>query len=194
MKLCFVRHGETDWNVDKKIQGQQDISLNGIGRKQAHELGVKIQQAGFHFAGIYTSPQLRAKETADILSELLEIPATVMDGLKELSLGSWEGMSWSQVKEQKQDEFSQWDHNRRYAKIPGGESYQLVLERTLHAIRQIMEQENEDVLIVSHSGVIMTLLSYVYQTDFRDMKRNYGIKNADWVILDSNEIDFIQNR
>lgn len=191
MKLCFVRHGETDWNVDKRIQGQQDIKLNAIGKQQAKELGLKISQAKLHFAGIYTSPQIRARETAQILSEQLMIPAKVLDGLKEFSLGSWEGMTWKQVREQKAEEFTQWDIDRRYNCIPQGESYQLVLERTLGAIQNIMKWEKEDVLIVSHSGVIMTLLSYINKKDFRDMKTNFGIKNADWTFIDSNEIDFI---
>lgn len=186
MKLYLVRHGETDWNIESKIQGQTDIALNEKGRQQAKELAEKLKGERYQIKKIYTSGKQRAKETAGIIGEALETEPVVQAGLEEICLGKWEGYTWKQVKELFPLDYQVWHGNRRYQIPPEGESYQQLLDRLLPAVNSILQKEEEDTLLVTHSAVIMTLMSYLYDTPFEDMARNYKIGNAEIIELDLN--------
>lgn len=191
MKLYLVRHGETDWNIESKIQGQTDIELNERGRQQAEEFASRIAGEDYQVNSIYTSSKRRALETARIIGAALKIEPRVQPGLEEICLGKWEGYTWKQVKELFWDEYQLWRDNRRYQEPPLGESYQQLLDRLLPAIREIAHKEKGNVLVVTHSAVIMTLLSYIYDTPFEDMAKNYKTGNAGIVELD---VDLLRNR
>lgn len=185
MKLYIVRHGETDWNLDNKIQGQTDTVLNDNGRKQAEELADRVSRELGGIKRIYTSRQRRALETAQIIGRKLSVFPVVHQGLEEISLGEWEGYTWKQVKEVFSEEYKVWHQNRRYQVPPKGESYQQLLDRLLPALDDIIRKEGQDILLVTHSAVIMTLMSYVYDTPFEDMAKNYKTGNATIVELDT---------
>lgn len=191
MKLYLVRHGETDWNIESKIQGQTDIVLNERGRQQAEEFAARIAGKDYQVDSIYTSSKRRALETARIIGDALKIEPKVQPGLEEICLGKWEGYTWKQVKELFWDEYQLWRDNRRYQEPPLGESYQQLLDRLLPAIREITQKEKGNVLVVTHSAVIMTLMSYMYDTPFEDMAKNYKTGNAGIVELD---VDLLRNR
>lgn len=190
MKLYLVRHGETDWNIESKIQGQTDIELNERGRQQAEEFASRISGGDYQVDSIYTSSKRRALETARIIGAALKIEPKVQPGLEEICLGKWEGYTWKQVKELFWDEYQLWHDNRRYQEPPLGESYQQLLDRLLPAIREITQKEKGNVLVVTHSAVIMTLMSYLYDTPFEDMAKNYKTGNAGIVELD---VDLLRN-
>lgn len=185
MKLYIVRHGETDWNLDNKIQGQTDTVLNDNGRKQAEELADRVSRELGGIKRIYTSRQRRALETAQIIGRKLSVFPVVHQGLEEISMGEWEGYTWKQVKEVFSEEYKVWHQNRRYQVPPKGESYQQLLDRLLPALDDIIRKEGQDILLVTHSAVIMTLMSYVYDTPFEDMAKNYKTGNATIVELDT---------
>ena len=123
--------GQTDWNLKGKIQGSCDIELNDTGIKQAEELSNKILEDKYKFSKIYSSPQRRAVKTAEILSKVTNVDYISIEGLEEMNLGEWEGLSWAEVKEKYPTEYEEWYINRRYTKPPKGESYQDMLERVL---------------------------------------------------------------
>lgn len=183
MKFYLTRHGETDWNIQNRIQGQTDTLLNERGREQAHELAKRLK-AGYEIKTIYTSRQKRARETAEVIGEAIHVTPIVREGLEEISLGSWEGYTWKQVREQFQDEYQAWYSNRRYQIPPGGESYQQLLNRPLPALAGIFDENLENVLMVTHSAVIMTLMTYLYDTPFEDMAQNYKTGNTGIVEID----------
>ena len=85
MKLYFVRHGETEWNVKKKIQGKTDIPLNENGIRQAKELSCQLVEEDISVKHVYHSPQLRAAETARIAAEALHATCIPLDGLVEMN-------------------------------------------------------------------------------------------------------------
>ena len=89
MGLYFVRHGQTDWNVRGKLQGKSDIALNETGRLQAVETREKLKQVAMD--AIYCSPLMRARETAEIINVLWELPIQCDDRLMERSFGDMEG-------------------------------------------------------------------------------------------------------
>lgn len=169
MKLFLIRHGQTDWNLKGKIQGSCDIELNDIGIKQAEELSNKILEEGYKFSKIYSSLQRRAAKTAEILSHATNIDYILIKGLEEMNLGKWEGLSWTEVKEKYPIEYGKWYINRKYTKTPMGESYQDLLERVLPVMHKIINENSEDVLIVTHSAVIMSIQCYLTNTPFEEM-------------------------
>ena len=171
MKLFLIRHGQTDWNLKGKIQGSCDIELNNTGIKQAKELSNKILEEPYKLSKIYSSLQRRAVKTAEILSHATNLDYIPIEGLEEMNLGEWEGLSWGEVKEKYPTEYEQWYINRRYTKPPKGESYQDMLERVLPAIYKIIKANCEDVVVVTHSAVIMSIQCYITNTSFDEMMK-----------------------
>lgn len=178
MKLLLARHGETDWNVRSWIQGNTDIPLNDRGKEQARQLAESLVHRQPPIGAIYTSGLERARQTAAIVSYLTEVPYKVELGLEEFNLGSWEGKTWKQVRSVYTQEYENWHKNRRYTRIPQGESYQDLLDRLVPALRRISEREQSDTLIVTHSACIMTLFTYINNTPFEDMVKLYHTENG----------------
>lgn len=192
MNLYFTRHGETRWNVEKKIQGTTDIPLNENGRNQAEALAKtllsKRDEETFHPVCVYTSPQLRAAQTAQISADALGIPCVAMEGLREMDLGEWEGLNWDIIREEYGERYLFWNSHRRHVHTPGGENYDEVLGRTLAALDEILNRETEDVLIVTHSAVLMALRCYLADLPFEEMVRRFRTKNTELVKIEEEEI------
>jgi len=127
MNYLFVRHGETDWNVLGKIQGRTDIPLNNNGIIQVKNLCLKINSMNPELKKIYTSVQIRAVQTAKLISEYSGLNFESINGIEEVNFGLWEGLSWTEVKSEYPKEYEEWIKNQRYAKTPNGESYQNTL-------------------------------------------------------------------
>ena len=134
--IYLTRHGETDWNIEKKIQGSTDIPLNETGLNQAYQLANKIKDSKLEIDFIYTSSLKRAEDTAKIISHCNQIPFYSYDGLAEMNLGKWEGLTWSQVRNIYSTDYNIWHKERRYTIPPEGESYQQLLERFLNTIKE----------------------------------------------------------
>ena len=187
MKIYLVRHGETDWNLKGKIQGSCDIELNETGIKQAAELSNKMLEKNYKFTKIYSSPQKRALQTAKILSESTDIECIVVDNLKEMDLGKWEGLSWTEAKEKYPLEYEEWFLKRRYTKTPGGESYEEMLERVLESLYKIIDENSDNVVVVSHRAVIMSLQCYITNTPFHKMTK-FKTDNTSILEIDSDSL------
>ena len=134
--LLLVRHGETDWNADGRLQGQTDRPLSDFGRRQARQLAEELD--GEEFEAIYSSDLARARETAEIVGERLGLAVALDPDLREKDWGTWEGLT---AVERDRVEFV-------------GESTEAHQERILHALRQISERHPGDggVLVVTHGG------------------------------------------
>ncbi len=190
MKLYFVRHGETEWNVKKKIQGKTDIPLNENGKKQAKELADKLVAEKLPAVKVYTSPQLRATETAQEVANSLGLECEELDGLREMDLGEWEGLNWDIIEAEYGEKYYHWNTHRRYAKTPGGECYNDVLGRTLDALAYILSKETEDVLVVTHSAILMSLGCYLAKLPFDEdeMVGRFKTKNAEVVEISAEDV------
>lgn len=189
MRLFLARHGETNWNQLNRIQGQTDTFLNENGRKQAKELAERLLEGNYAIDKIYSSRQKRALETAQIVGAALEKSVIVQAGFEEMNMGQWEGFTWPQVKQQFAEEYTVWQVNRRYQETPDGESYQQVLDRVLPVLREIKNKEEGNVLIVTHSAIIMALLSYLHDTPFEEMAKKYKTANANIIEIHMEERD-----
>ncbi len=184
MAVYLARHGETDWNLKGLIQGHTDIPLNETGKKQAFELAASIKDKGISIRKIYSSDLQRARETAEIAARVLLVETEALKGIQEVNLGRWEGYTWKQVRELFPDEYRKWYNNRRYEVPPEGESYEQVLQRVVPVLSHISSEE-ENVLVVVHSAVIMALLSYIYEKPFEEMSRNFRTSNGEIIELES---------
>lgn len=188
MKILLVRHGETDWNVAKKIQGSTDTPLNENGVEQAKALAEKLSERETPIIGVYTSKLERAAVTAQYAAEKLGLECNILPGLEEINFGLWEGLTWDQVEEQFPEEFQSWRQNRRFGHPPKGESYQELLERIMAALQKLIKDTGEsiarnecmegDVVVVTHSADIMTLLSFINDTPFHEMVKRYKTGNT----------------
>lgn len=183
MAVYLARHGETDWNLKGLIQGHTDIPLNETGKKQAFELAAAIKDKGISIRKIYSSDLQRARETAEIAARVLLVETEALKGIQEVNLGRWEGYTWKQVRELFPDEYRKWYNNRRYEVPPEGESYEQVLQRVVPVLSRISSEE-ENVLVVAHSAVIMALLSYIYEKPFEEMSRNFRTSNGEIIELE----------
>jgi len=156
--LTLVRHGQTDWNLARRIQGATDIPLNDTGREDARRAAAVL--AGEAHDAIYASPLVRAQETAQIIAGELGLgtPATTR-GLRERTFGEGEGMLVA-------DYLSTWGD--WVSPVPGAETLDEVRDRALDSLERIVRDSRrrsapraESIIVVSHGGVIRSLLMHV---------------------------------
>jgi len=154
MRLLLARHGESVWNAEKRFQGHTDIALSDRGRAQAEALGRALR--GYHVAAAYVSPFHRARETAELALRESGISPTIIEELRELSLGDWEGCTVDEVRAREGDPYRAWLRAPHDCPPPNGEPLPVVSERVRAAVDRIAaaHPNGEDVLIVSHGGVI----------------------------------------
>ena len=157
-RLYFVRHGETDWNRDSRLQGQQDIPLNDHGRGQARRNGVVLREhvddvARFDFVA---SPLSRTRETMEIMRAAMGLDPSdyrLDDRLKEITFGEWEGVTPAELKAANPAGHAARRADKWGFAPPGGESYATLSER----VRAWAESLSRDSVIVSHGGVSRVL-------------------------------------
>lgn len=159
-KLYFVRHGETDWNAEGRLQGQRDIPLNDLGRVQAEEVGAIVARLEPRFEDLayWASPLGRARETMEIMRARLGLhPSSYRtdERLKELSFGDWEGLTWAEVERHSPRLAASRIADKWRTKPPGGENYEDVAVR-LSAFAATLERPS---LVVAHGGVGRALMA-----------------------------------
>ena len=196
MKIYFARHGQTDWNLQGKVQGATDIPLNGNGIAQAHRLCEKIKEENIDLEKIYTSDQIRAVRTAQIVDEQYHVGYEIVKGLEEMSLGDFEGHTWDEINALYPKELQYWNEDRRYHTSPNGESYQMVIERLFSALDHIIGQHDissdKSLLIISHGAVIATLTAIQQEPPFSDYR--ITVENATPVEFSIEKLEEIRGR
>lgn len=156
--LTLVRHGQTDWNLARRIQGATDIPLNETGRADARTAAERLEGTTHH--AIYSSPLLRARETAEIIADQLGLGAPVLvPDIREREFGEGEGMLVSEYMKN----YGDW-----LAPVPGAETLDEVAARAMDALDEIARDSRrrstpvaESVIVVAHGGVIRSLISHV---------------------------------
>jgi broad specificity phosphatase PhoE len=158
LKLYLIRHGETDWNADGRIQGHTDVELNERGLEQARRLAARIPEEGA-FEAIYASPLRRAYRTAELVGEALKLPVTADARLLERSLGQLEGLTMSDIQEKFPEVYRAWHQGGTRPHIPDEESRELFAQRTREFIRDVRAKHGDGrVLAITHGGTITMLL------------------------------------
>ncbi len=161
MKIYFVRHGETNWNKERRIQGQVDIPLNEFGRHLARETGKGLADVPFDVC--FTSPLGRAKETAELILNGREIPIIEDDRIKEMAFGVLEGKCCSREGWEVPDSFQLFfDDPVHYQPPEGGEDFRSVRKRTGEFLDWLFAQENyqhSTILVTTHGAAMAGLLN-----------------------------------
>lgn len=194
MSVLLARHGETDWNTAKRIQGTTDIPLNDNGLKQAQLLYQSLAGEKVNVSRIYCSRQKRALKTAETVSAYYKVPVQVIHGLEEMNFGIFEGHTWEEIAALYPDELDQWQSDKRYHRVPDGESCQDLLERLFLAFEQIAGETEaatsagDDILIITHGMVILSLLTLQDDLDFGISYKMINIENARAIKFEWNKI------
>ena len=161
--IYYIRHGETEWNAEGRLQGAQDIPLNDLGRKQA-------ANAGGILAGLFArdgrseqslafvaSPLGRARSTMELVRGALKLPPSdyaIDDRLREIGYGSWEGSTLAQMQASDPDVFAARQADKWTVSPPGGESYAAVQAR----VSDWYDQLTADTVAVAHGGTARALM------------------------------------
>jgi len=146
--ILLARHGETDWNRDRRWQGHADPPLNEEGRRQAEALAGEL--ADRPLAAVYTSDLRRARETAEIVAKLHRLEVEIEPALREIHVGSWEGLTAAEVEKRYPDGWARFQNGERGH---DGETHEDHSLRVVESVRRIAhEHPDEEILIVSHGG------------------------------------------
>ena len=158
LRIYLARHGQTDWNVEQRLQGRTDTHLNDTGRKQAADLTQSL--AGVHLDAVYSSTSSRSRETAEIVHGMA--PLTSLDGLCERGLGRFEGLRMSGGDTTVAAEFTRRSHDPEDT-LDGGESGTQFFARVRDAVQTIRGQHaSGTILIVGHGGTNQMILRALF--------------------------------
>ena len=156
-RLIAIRHGETAWNVDTRIQGHLDIPLNDTGLWQARQVGQAL--AHEPVAAIYSSDLLRAWATAEAVAQATGAPLTPERGLRERCFGDFQGRTFQQIEDESPEQALRWrKRDPDFVPDGGGESLSMLrerIERTVHAIAA--RHPGQQIVLVAHGGVMDVL-------------------------------------
>lgn len=194
-KLCniyLVRHGETDWNVKKLIQGHKDSKLTQNGYMQAINAAEKLKN--IHFDEVFSSDLSRAHNTAKIITQERNLAIKMNQLLREKSYGNYEGREYGIFRAELKaytDEFESLSDDKKWAfEYPTIETDEKVVERMLRFIREVsFAYRGKNILVVTHAGIIGLLLIHLGIWTYKDQYvKNIG--NASFLRLESDGIDF----
>lgn len=156
-RIIAIRHGETAWNVDTRIQGQLDIPLNDTGRWQAERLA-RALAAREAIDVVYTSDLLRAWETACPVAEATGAPLHTDEGLRERGFGSFQGKTFTEIEAAMPDEARRWRQRDPFWAPPGGESLTAMRRRVIETLHALASRHvGEQIVLVAHGGVMDVL-------------------------------------
>lgn len=187
MIMYIIRHGQTQWNVEKKLQGWTDIPLNDEGRRMACIAGDALKD--IEFAEIYTSPLVRAYETADIIRAGRDIPVNIEKDIIEIPFGDIEGKVYKAYDvDADRNIYNFFHHPDSYIPSSGGETISSLKKRVGKFINRMAERNGTcgmNVLVCSHGAAISAMLSYIKNTPDKDFWKNGVPDNCGCSIIEA---------
>lgn len=166
--FLLVRHGETDWNRESRFQGHADPPLNARGREQARALAETL--AGEPIVAAYASPLRRALETAEIVAQRLAVPVETDEGLREVDVGEWQGLTRSEIEQRFPEAYASWiDYGPGWE---SGETYEAMGARVVAALRRLAARHGDDtVLVVTHGGPVRAAEAHASKISHAEARR-----------------------
>jgi probable phosphoglycerate mutase len=175
-RLCIVRHGETAWNAEHRVQGQLDIPLNAIGLRQAEAVGKALK--GESFDALYSSDLARTQQTAAPAANLLSHKILLEKDLRERHYGMFERLTYAEVKEKHAAEYARFAARDPDFDFASGESLRKFSARSLAVLAKIASAHaGQHVLIFTHGGVLDELYRHINGVPMSAV-RDFGIPNA----------------
>lgn len=182
-RFLLVRHGETEWNRQKKFQGQIDVPLNENGKQQSNAAAEFLKEVQIDAA--VTSPMLRPKETAEIILQYHpNVELELLPDLQEISHGLWEGKFEGEIEKDFPGLLKEWQERPETVQMPEGENLQQVWERAIAAWRSIVlkySKEPKTVLVVAHDAINKAILCHLFDLGpehFWNFKQGNGAVTA----------------
>ena len=179
--LVLLRHGETDWNAQARLQGHRDIPLNEIGLRQAVAAAPSV--AGLQPDVIVASDLVRARVTAAAVAELTGLPVGVDQRLRETSMGLWEGLTRDDVVAGWPGEWERWRTTSAHSSPPAGESRWQVAQRAAEVVAELDAGTADRALLVAHGGLIVGLTGLLLNLPDDSWGTLIGVGNCHWVVL-----------
>lgn len=188
LELTLIRHGETDSGKQSRYCGYTDIELNEKGLNQAKVLSQRLK--GQRFNAVYCSPLKRTAQTAGIINEGLNANIIFSEALKERNFGIWDNLTWQEILNSYPEEYECWCSNWKEFTISRGESAVDAHKRAVGFIDQLMKTNKcGSFLIVTHQGIIRSLLVYLLHMQLEDVWR-FKIGNAGISCIEINDEGF----
>ena len=182
----LVRHGETDWNRERRIQGHADSLLNATGIEQARCLASRL--AGTRIDAIYTSDVSRTRKTAEVIVEGRGIDVRELSDLRERNYGRWEGVTQEEWQATDPEGFAHWKRSPDTYTPPGGERLEDVLARASRAVEYIEQQHSNDdsIVVVGHGASLLVLVVRLLDLPL-SYRNNFTLGNTSLSVLDVGE-------
>ena len=159
-RLILIRHGESTWNRERRIQGQLDPPLSEEGLAQAQRVAQRL--IGRKFEALYTSDLLRASQTAEPVAKALGLEAIPVSELREIFLGDWEGLRTDELASRFPEAWDAWSREPSWDLVPGGEGAVAFEARVESALDRLFERHpHGEAVVVTHGGVIQIALHHV---------------------------------
>lgn len=159
-KIYLTRHGETEWNREYRFQGNKDSKLTEKGILAAELLSYRIED--IEIDNIVSSPLMRAYKTAEIVKGNKDVEISTHEGLMEINLGEFEGMSYTEIKNQYPQLLSKVEEDPFNNNYPNGENLNQFYDRVVDAFIELIEKyKNKSILIVAHGGTIKCIEAYI---------------------------------
>jgi probable phosphoglycerate mutase len=201
-ELIFTRHGQTEWNVARRMQGQLDSPLTEMGLSQARVLGAYLRDKGI--TAIYSSSLSRAERTATIIMKETGLPGIELsDSLREINLADLEGKSFARATEEDPVRMNAFGSNPSdFLPGPGGERFDEVQKRALSFVLPLFEaHKGERVLIVTHAVILRLIMAYFEKISIDDYWKLHGFfypcsisrvaqDNGAFTLLERNSIEY----
>ena len=175
-RLCLVRHGETAWNAEGRVQGQVDVPLNEVGRAQARAVAAAL--AGERFDAIYSSDLVRVRQTAEPAAARLGLPVAFDARLRERHYGMFERLTYVEVRERYPAEFARFSDKDPEFDFASGEALKVFERRALACVAALVERHaGRSLLVFTHGGVLEMVYRHARARGLSS-PRDFEIPNA----------------
>ena len=169
-RLLLIRHGQSRWNVEGRIQGQLDVPLSALGERQAAALAGRLR--AMPLAAVYASPLQRAAATAEAIAAPHELPVRILPDLTEIDHGDWQGHTELEIAAADRERHALWTRLPGRVRMPNGERLFDVRRRSLAAVAALAAQHaGQTVAVVSHEVVIKVVVAEALGLDYDHLSR-----------------------
>ena len=186
MQLHLIRHGQTEWNTQRRIQGQLETELDADGRDQATTRGKTFVDMPLH--AVYSSSSVRTRQTTELILGNRTDSVVFRDELKEINLGVWQGRFWSDIESTDPDMVQSLIYAKPDFNVEGAESYYDLQRRGVKAIERILSDHQDapsdsNILVVSHGALLKTIIAHYTNVPLSDLPSYPSLPNCCHSIL-----------